>query len=66
MVWRGNVATFNPKLRYHHKDDLSTSPHRMGAHDAHRQALLAREQQRLVHLVKGLVEGLDLVHPLVA
>lgn len=38
----------------------------MGADNAHGQALLAGDEQRLVHLVEGLVEGLDLVDALVA
>lgn len=38
----------------------------MGSHDADGEALLAGDEERLVHLVKGLVEGLDLVHALVA
>ena len=37
----------------------------VGADDADREALLAGQQQRLVHLVKGLVEGLDLAHALI-
>jgi hypothetical protein len=38
----------------------------VGADDAHREAALAGQQQRLVHLVEGLVERLDLAHALVA
>ena len=40
--------------------------HLGGAHDAHGEAPLAGQQQRLVHLVKGLVEGLHAGHALVA
>lgn len=38
----------------------------VGADDADGESLLAGQQQRLVHLVKGLVEGLDFAHALIA
>ncbi len=38
----------------------------VGTDNAYREALLAGNEQRFVHLVKGLVERLDLIDPLVA
>ena len=38
----------------------------VGADDTDGEALLAGQQQRLVHLLEFLVEGLDLAHALVA